>query len=56
MGYTAEQEKELYFANAVLDAIRHVEMPILVYEGEKEVVRKALRQYICEIENDARGK
>lgn len=56
MGYTAEQEKELYFANAVLDAIKHVDMPVLVYEGEKEVVKKALRNYIYEIENKARGR
>lgn len=56
MGYTKEQEKELYFANAVLDAIRHVEMPMLVYEGEKEVVRKALCKYIDEIESRARGR
>ena len=54
MGYTKEDEKELYFANAVLGAIRNVEVPMLMYEGEKEVVRKALRKYINELEAKAR--
>ena len=54
MAYTKEDEKEIYFANAVLGAIRNVEVPMLVYEGEKEVVRKALRKYIDEIEAKAR--
>ena len=43
-------EKELYFANAVLGAINNVEMPVLVYDKEKEVVKKALRDYIHKLE------
>ena len=53
MGYTKEDEKELYFANAVLGAIRNVEVPMLMYEGEKKVVEKALRKYIAEIKSKA---
>jgi hypothetical protein len=54
MGYTKEDEKELYFANAVLGAINNVEVPMLMYEGEKKVVAKALRKYINELEAKAR--
>lgn len=50
MGYTKEDEKELYFANAVIGAIKNVEVPMLMYEGEKKVVEKALRKYISELE------
>lgn len=50
MGYTKEDEKELYFANAVIGAIKNVEMPMLMYDGEKKVVEKALRKYINELE------
>ena len=53
MAYSKEQEKELYFANAVLGAINNVETPMLVYEGEKEVVKKALYKYIDEIKYKA---
>lgn len=54
MGYTPEQEKELYFANVVIGAIDHIECPMLMYEGEKAVVKKALKKYIDEIEEKAR--
>lgn len=51
---TKEYERELYFANAVLGAIKNVEIPMLMYEGEKKVVEKALRQYINDLEAKAR--
>lgn len=54
MGYTKEDEKELYFANAVIGAIKNVEVPMLMYEGEKKVVEKALLKYITELEAKAR--
>ena len=54
MGYTKEDEKELYFAKSVIGAIKNVEVPMLMYEGEKNVVEKALRKYIDEIEAKAR--
>ena len=56
MAYSKEQEKELYFANVVIGAINNVEMPILMYKEEKEVVKKALRMYIDKIESEARGR
>lgn len=54
MGYTKEDEKELYFANAVIGAINNVKVPMLVYEEEKQVVKKALLKYIDELEAKAR--
>lgn len=54
MGYTKEDEKELYFANAVIGAINNVKVPMLMYEEEKQVVKKALRKYIDELETKAR--
>lgn len=38
MGHTDDQSKELYFANAVIGAIENVETPMLIYEGEKNIV------------------
>lgn len=46
-----ELQKELYFADAVLGAIEHVKNPILVYDEEKEVVKKALKEYKSKIED-----
>lgn len=56
MGYSKEQEKELYFANAVIGAINNVKVPMLMYEEEKDVVKKALRKYINQIESEAIGR
>ena len=53
MSYTKEDEKELYFAKVVIGAIKNVEVPMLMYEGEKRVVEKALRKYINELEAKA---
>ena len=50
------QKKELYFANAVIGVIDNVKTPMLMYQEEKDVVRKALRMYIDRIENDMRGR
>ena len=55
MGYTEKQQKELYFANTVIGAIENVKTPMLMYEEEKEVVKKALQMYIDKIECDARS-
>ena len=48
------QNKELYFAKTVIGAIENVKVPMLMYEEEKEVVKKALQMYINKIEMDAR--
>ena len=41
-----EMQKELYFANAIIGAIKNVKTPMLMYQEEKDVVEKALRMYI----------
>ena len=51
-----DQKKELYFANIVIGAIDNVKTPMLMYQEEKDVVRKALCMYIDKIENDMSGK
>jgi hypothetical protein len=49
---TREQiNKELYFVDRVLGDIRNVETPKLVYDEEKEVVRKALLDYKSELQS-----
>lgn len=53
MAYSEEQEKELYFANVVIGAIKNVKVPMLMYEEEKNVVEKALSMYIDKIESDS---
>jgi len=53
VGYTEEQKKELYFAHVVIGAINNIKTPMLMFEGEKNVVEKALRMYIDKIESDA---
>ena len=45
-----KNEKEIYFAKRVLESINMVEEPKLVYPEEKEVVAKALRKYISDLE------
>lgn len=45
-----EMKKEVYFANTVIGAIDNVKTPMLMYEEEKQVVRKALKMYIDKIE------
>ena len=50
------QNKELYFAKTVIGAIENVKVLMLMYEEEKEVVKKALQMYINKIEMDARCK
>lgn len=51
-----DQKKELYFANAVIGAIDNVKTPMLMYEEEKRVVRKALCMYIDKVESNMRGR
>ncbi len=41
-------ERDIMFAKRVLDDIRVHEVPKLVYEEEKEVVRQALQAYISD--------
>ena len=46
-------EKEIYFARRVLDSINMIDEPKLSYKEEKDVVAKALRRYISDLESDA---
>lgn len=56
MGYTDKQKKELYFANTVIGAIDNIETPMLMHEGEKNVVKKALQMYIDKLEIESYDK
>lgn len=38
---------ERYWANVVLGAIENLEHPMLMYDGEKMIVRKALKAYLA---------
>lgn len=51
-----EIEKELIFADMVLGAIKNVKTPILMYDEEKDVVKKALVEYKYNLESELRGK
>lgn len=49
-----EYKKEKYFSNLVLGTIENVKVPMLVYEEEKEVVKKALEMYKDYLESEMR--
>ena len=49
-------EKELTFGGMVIGAIDNIKVPMLMYDEEKEVVKKALRKYIDELESELRGR
>lgn len=51
-----EMQKEITFAEMVIKAIDNVKTPVLSYDEEKEVVRKALSRYIDDLESDMRGR
>ena len=49
-------DKERYFAETVIGAINHIEHPILMYEEEKAVVKKALKDLLSKDESERRGR
>ena len=51
-----EIEKELIFADMVLGVIKNVKTPMLMYDEEKDVVKKALTEYKYRLESEMRGK
>lgn len=51
-----KMEKELMFADMVLGAIKNVKTPMLMYDEEKNVVKKALTEYKYKLESEVRGK
>ena len=50
-----EMKKDVYFANRVIGTIDNVKTPMLMYEEEKQVVRKALKMYIDKIKDKMYG-
>ena len=57
MGMTIEEiNKEICFANMVIEVINNVKTPMLIYEEEKKVTKKALQNYIDELESELRGR
>ena len=51
-----EIEKDIIFADMVLGVIKNVKTPMLIYDEEKAVVRKALSEYKDKLESEMRGK
>lgn len=57
MGMTIDEiNKEICFAEMVIGAINNVEVPMLMYDEEKAVIKKALLKYIDELESELRGR
>ena len=57
MGMTSEEiNKEIAFANMVIGAINNVKVPMLMYEEEKAVTKKALQKYLDELESELRDR
>ena len=57
MGMTIEQiKKDMCITQMVIGAIDHVKRPMLLYDEEKEVVKKALQKYLDELESELRGQ
>lgn len=57
MGMTIKEiNKEICFAEMVIGAINNVEVPMLMYDEEKAVIKKALLKYIDELESELRGR
>lgn len=51
-----EIKKDKCFAQMVIGAIDNVKRPMLIYDEEKEVVKKALQKYLDELESELRGR
>lgn len=49
-------EQEEYFAELVISVIDHVECPMLMYEGEKAVVRRALKELLSRHYSEKMGR
>jgi hypothetical protein len=47
------KDDERYWANMVIGVIDNLERPMLMYEGEKMIVRKALKAYLEANGNDS---
>lgn len=49
-------ERELFFADMIIGLINNVERPMLLYEEEKEIVKKALNEYIDKLKSKQIGR
>ncbi len=57
MGMTIEEiNKEMCFAKMVIGVIDNVKVPMLMYDEEKAVTKKALQKYVDELESELRGR
>lgn len=57
MGMSIDEiKKEICFAEMVIGAINNVKVPMLLYDEEKAVTKKALSKYINELESELRGR
>ena len=57
MGMMFEQiKKDMCIAQMVIRVIDYVKRPTLIYDEEKEVVKKALQKYLDELESELRGR
>jgi len=57
MRMTIDQiNKEICFAQMVIAAINNVKTPMLMYDEEKAVTKKALQRYVNELESELRGR
>ena len=57
MGMTIEQiKKDMCMAQMVIRDIDYIKRPTLIYDEEKEVVKKALQKYLDELESELRGR
>lgn len=54
----AEIEKEIAYAEMALSTIKNASVPmlILIYDGEKDVVKKALSKYLTELRDELMGR
>lgn len=51
-----EINKEIRFAEMVIGVINNVKVPMLMYEEEKEVTKKALQKYLYELKSELNRK
>ena len=49
-------KENYFFADMIIGLIDNVERPILLYEGEKEIVKKALNEYIDKLKSEQIGR
>ena len=57
MGMSIDEiKKDIFFAREVIEVVDNIKWPTLVYDEEKQVIKKALRKYLDELESELRGR